>query len=113
MPTPVFLGEFEQLVLLALLQENRESDRDAPVQHLRDRLDSLAGRSVSRGALYRTLDRMEEKGWVRWRLDDEDVPERGGHPRRRFRVTPEGVDVLRASRATLLGLWCGLEEVLG
>lgn len=112
MPTPVFLGEFEQLVLLALLQVSRDLGDDAPVQDLRGRLEALAGRSVSRGALYRTLDRMEEKGWVAWSLDDEDVPERGGHPRRRFRVTPGGIGVLRESRRTLLGLWAGLGEVL-
>lgn len=112
MPKPVFLGEFEQLVLLALLQVIAELRSDAPVKALRDRLGRLTGRGVSRGALYRTLDRLEEKGWVEWTLDDEDVPERGGHPRRRFHVTPDGVAVLRASRATLLGLWSGLEEVL-
>lgn len=113
MPTPVFLGEFEQLVLLALLQVTEAAGGDATVQVLRERLDVLAGRDVSRGALYRTLDRLDEKGWVAWSVDDEDIPERGGHPRRRFRVTPEGVAVLRASRETLLGLWAGLEEVLG
>lgn len=113
MPTPVFLGEFEQLVLLALLQVSRELDDDATVQALRGRLDELAGRPVSRGALYRTLDRLEEKGWVAWGVDETDVPERGGHPRRRFRVTPEGIAVLRSSRETLLGLWASVGEALG
>ncbi len=112
MPAPVFLGEFEQLVLLALLDVGR-ADGDAPVRALRDRLDALAQRSISRGALYRTLDRLEEKGWVRWSLDGDDVPARGGHPRRRFAVTPEGIDVLRASRATLEALWSRVGEVLG
>lgn len=113
MPTPVFLGEFEQLVLLALLQVTEEIGDNAPVQSLRARLEQLAGRSVSRGALYRTLDRLEEKSWVAWSVDDEDIPERGGHPRRRFTVTRQGVAILRASRETLLGLWSGLEEALG
>lgn len=113
MPTPVFLGEFEQLVLLSLLQVTEELGEDATVHSLRERLETLARRGVSRGALYRTLDRLEEKAWVVWRMDEEDIPERGGHPRRRFAVTPEGIAVLRASRNTLLGLWSGLEEVLG
>jgi DNA-binding PadR family transcriptional regulator len=113
MPTPVFLGEFEQLLLLALLQVTEELGEDAPVQSLRERLERLAGRGVSRGALYRTLDRLEEKAWVVWSIDEEDIPERGGHPRRCFGVTPDGIAVLRASRETLLGLWSGLEEVLG
>jgi PadR family transcriptional regulator, regulatory protein PadR len=108
-PTPVFLGEFEQLVLLALLRVTRRIESDAPVQDLLARLNELAGRSVSRGALYRTLDRLEDKGWVRWRLGDDDVPERRGNPRRHFSVTADGVEVLRASRSTLLGLWAGLE----
>ena len=112
MPTPVFLGEFEQLVLLALLQVTEELRDDAPVRSLRERLEQLAGRGVSRGALYRTLDRLEEKSWVAWSMDEEDIPERGGHPRRRFHVTPEGIAVLKASRETLQGLWSGLEEAL-
>lgn len=108
MPTPIFLGEFEQLVLLVLLQLGD----DAPVLDLLTRLEEVAGRSISRGSLYRTLDRLEAKGWVAWSLDEEDVPERGGHPRRRFRVTPEGIAVLRESRDALLDLWGGLEGVL-
>ena len=109
MPTPVFLGDFEQLVLLTLL---RLGD-DATALVLRERMEELAERPVSRGALYRTLDRLEEKGWVSWEVDEDDVPERGGRPRRRFRVTEDGLAVLRASRETLRSLWSGLEEVLG
>ena len=109
MPTPVFLGEFEQWVLLTLLK----LDGPAPVLDLKDRMEELADRSISRGSLYRTLDRMEEKGWVAWEVDEEDVPERGGRPRRRFRVTPEGIAVLKESRDALRELWAGLEGVLG
>ena len=75
---PVFLGEFEQLLLLALLQVAEELRAEPPVQALRERLEKLAGRRVSRGALYRTLDRLEDKGWVVWSMDSEDVPDRGG-----------------------------------
>ena len=107
MPTPVFLGEFEQLVLLTLLQLGNQ----AYALPLRDRLNDIAGRAVSRGALYRTLDRLEAKGFLEWELE-EAVPGRGGHPRRRFTVTEAGLEVLRASRSTLLGLWNGVEEVL-
>lgn len=109
MPTPVFLGDFEQLVLLGIL---RLGDQTAALD-LKDRLEEEAGRPVSRGSLYRTLDRLEEKGWVAWELDEADVPERGGRPRRRFRVTDEGIAVLRSSRATLERLWADLDEVLG
>jgi PadR family transcriptional regulator PadR len=108
MPTPVLLGEFEQLVLLATLA----NAGGASALEIRKRLDEVLPRRVSRGALYRTLDRVEGKGWLSWTLDDGDVPERGGYPRRRFRVTKAGIDALAGSRALLLELWSGLEEVL-
>ena len=107
MPTTFFLGEFEQLVLLTLLQLG-DGGHALP---LRAELSRVAGRNVSRGGLYRTLERLEEKKYVEWETE-EDVPKRGGHPRRRFSVTPEGIRALRASRAALMGLWSGVEEVL-
>jgi DNA-binding PadR family transcriptional regulator len=109
MPSPVFLGEFEQLVLIAILRLKH----DRSVLTLKRSLDEIAGRAVSRGALYRTLDRLADKQWIDWSVDDERRPERGGHPRRQLRVTPAGLAVLRASRRTLLGLWRGLEKELG
>ena len=56
--------------------------------------------------------KLEQKGYVTWQLE-ENGPERGGHVRRRFRVTDAGIDSLRAARRTLLELWHGLDEVLG
>ncbi len=107
MPRSFFVGEFEQLVLLTILQT-----RDvAYALTIRARLGQIVGRKVARGALYRTLDRLREKGYVDWELE-EDVPKRGGHPRRRFTVTGGGVAALKASRETLVQLWDGLEEVL-
>ncbi len=108
-PSPVFLGDFEQLVLIGILR----LENDTGVLTLKGALDRIAGRPVSRGALYRTLDRLSEKGWVGWSLDEEERPERGGHPRRRLHVTRQGVAVLRASRRTLLGLWRGIEKEIG
>lgn len=107
MPHPVFLGEFEQLVLLALLKV-----QDEPYAlRLREELTSLAGRPVSRGALYRTLDRLEQKGYVTWETE-EGGPQRRGHVRRRFAVTDEARSVLRASREALLELWGAVGEAL-
>ena len=108
MPTPVFLGDFEQLVLLAILH----LDNDAPALDLLDRMTAVAGRPISRGALYRTLDRLAAKDWVAWTVEPEPRAERGGLPRRRFRVTRQGIATLRASRRTLLSLWAGLERDL-
>ena len=101
------IGELEQVILLVLL---RLKD-DASARRLRQGLESSAGRRISRGALYRTLDRLNEKGLLRWEME-EPTAERGGHPKRRFEVTPAGVQALRESRTTLLGLWSGLESVL-
>jgi PadR family transcriptional regulator PadR len=103
-----FLGEFEQMVLLATLQLGAEAYATA----VRRELDRARGRDVSRGALYRTFDRLEAKGYLRWTPEDT-VPDRGGHPRRRFQVTRAGIDALRASRSALVTLWRGLDGILG
>ena len=102
------LGEFEQLVLLAILRLKN----DAYSLGIRQELEKRASRSVSRGAFYATLDRLERKELVRW----EAIPptdSRGGMPQRRFEVTTSGVRALRFSRATLLDMWQGLDAVLG
>jgi len=96
------------MVLLAIL---RLGDDAHALAILRE-LDERAGRRVSRGALYKTLDRMESKEYVRWTQEDS-TPERGGHPRRLFRVSPAGVELLRLSRDALHRLWSGLDPVLG
>jgi len=107
MPKSVFVGEFEQLVLLALLKLGDEGY----ALLLREELGRISGRRPTRGALYRTLERLEGKRHVTWVLE-EATAERGGHARRRYTVTRHGIAALRASRTALLGLWKGLEEVL-
>ena len=108
MTRPNFPGEFEQMVLLAILRLGDEAFALAVLKEL----DRQAGREVSRGSLYKTLDRMEAKGLVEW-AQEPTLPERGGHPRRLFQVTPAGALVLRASRDALFRLWDGLEPILG
>lgn len=105
---PAYMGEFEQMVLLTILQ----LDGGAFALPVLNELDERAGRRVSRGALYKTLERLEAKGLVSWELE-EATPGRGGHPRRLFSVTPAGVAALQQSRDTLLRLWDGLEGILG
>ena len=105
---PRFLGAFEQMVLLAVLRLKE----DAYVVAVLAELDRRAGREVSRGTLNKTLERLEAKGLVEWEAD-EGPPERGGHPRRWFRVTPRGMVALQDSRAALRRLSEGLDEVLG
>lgn len=101
-------GEFEQLVLLAILQ----LDEEAYAASLRDRISEDADRKVTRGALYATLDRLTTKGLVAWEVE-ESTPERGGIPRRRFSVTPEGLAAVRRSYSALRTLADGLEDMLG
>lgn len=102
-----FLGEFEQMVLLAILQRGDE----AFGLEVRREIESSADRSVSRGAFYTTLDRLESKGFVTW--SEEEPPERRrGGPLRRFRVTEAGVEALRVSRQALDKLWRGLDGLL-
>ena len=99
------IGEFELLVLLAILRQS-----DAPyANRVREDLEENAERSVTRGALYRTLDRLAGKGLIEWEVEPSGTPERGGHPMRRLSVTEEGRDAARASRDVLLRFFDGLE----
>ena len=106
---PGHIGEFEQMVLLAILQSSDE----AYAPNIRKVLEERAGRSVSRGALYRTFDRMAAKGLLEWQIEDSNpIPSRGGAPMRRFKATPQGRRALRESREALLNLWDGIEPEL-
>ena len=101
------LGEFERLVLLAVLR----CGGDAYALPVRRQIEAATERRVSRGALYRTLDRMATKGLVCSRFEEADET-RGGNPRKVFEVTPAGVDALRRSHAVTARLTDGLEGVL-
>jgi DNA-binding PadR family transcriptional regulator len=105
--TRAFLGEFEQMVLLAILRVGDE----AYGLEVRRELERAAGRTVSRGGFYTTLDRLERKGLVRW---VSEVPKnaRRESRQRRFSVTPAGTEALKTSRRALITLWDGLEPVL-
>ncbi len=104
---PPYLGEFEQMVLLAILQLKDE----AYALSILEQLDQRAGRSVSRGTLYKTLERLDAKGFLHWTAE-EGSPERGGHPRRRFTVTGRGVAALRQTREAFRNLWEGLDTAV-
>lgn len=108
MTKPTTLGEFEQLVLLAILQ----LEVGAHALAIRERLEAATGRRVTRGALYATLDRLEAKGCLTWKVEGV-TPARGGIPRRIFRVTKPGVAALRRAYAAVQTLAHGLEHVLG
>jgi PadR family transcriptional regulator, regulatory protein PadR len=100
---PIFLGEFEQLVLLALLHLGDS----AYAINAREEIERRTGRPVARGAVYITLDRLEKKGYLESRLADP-TPERGGRAKRYYKVRPSGIAALENSRATLQRMWQGL-----
>ncbi len=102
-----FLGEFEHLVLLAVMQLGDA----AHAIGVRRRIEERAGRSVARGALYGTLSRLEDKGFLGWQVEGSS-PARGGIPRRRFTVTDDGVAALRTSQRAITRLSKGLESAL-
>ena len=99
-----FLGEFEQLVLLALLRIGNEGYGMV----VRQELEATTGRPVTIGAVYATLARLEEKGFLSsWRVDPE--PHRGGRSRRFFRVEEAGRSILAESRGMMEAMWAGVD----
>jgi PadR family transcriptional regulator PadR len=102
-----YLGEFEQLVLLAIL---RLGD-DAYGMRIRQEIIT-AGRSASLGAVYVTLERLEEKGCVSSSVGDP-TPERGGRAKKYFQVRASGLVALKHSVNTTASLCEGLCELIG
>ena len=105
---PEFIGEFEQMVLLAVLQLGDK----AYAVPIREELAKRAHRKITRGALYTTLDRLEAKAYLRSHFGDP-VPERGGRARRYYAVTARGIAALRTSREAFRKLCQGLDTILG
>ena len=103
----IYLGELEQIVLLAVLRLGDE----AYAVPILEQIQEQTGRTVARGALYTALDRLEAKGCLRSRVG-EPLAERGGRARRYFTVTPAAMRALKASRLSLMRLWDGLETIL-
>jgi len=102
-----YLGEFEHLLLLTILRLGSEA---FGVDIARE-LEARAGRRVSRGALYTSLDRLEDKGLLRWKTAPGGAA-RDGLPRRLYAVTPAGMAALREWRDTLRRMWRGVEHLL-
>jgi PadR family transcriptional regulator, regulatory protein PadR len=86
------LGEFEQLVMFAVLR----LDDDAYGAAIRQELQGRAGRDVSPGAIFTTLERLEARGLVTSRYG-EPTPERGGRRKRFYRLRPDGRRALARS----------------
>ena len=97
------LGEFEQLVLLALMRLGPEAYGVA----IRDEIEQKTGRSVALGAVYTTLLRLENKGLVATRLG-EPTPQRGGRRKKFYRPLAAGRRELAASLNALRSMTRGL-----
>ena len=97
------LGEFEQMVLLAIVHVGE----GAYGVTVREEIERRTGREVSVGALYTALDRLERKGFVRSTIS-EPTPQRGGRARRFVSISTSGLAALRRSRELLDRMWAGV-----
>jgi PadR family transcriptional regulator PadR len=95
-----FLGEFEQMIVLAVLR----LDRNAYGMEVRREIEDRTGRESSIGAVYATLDRLESKGLVRSHEQTE-----AGRLRKLYRVTPEGTRALAATHRAAAAMWDGVK----
>jgi DNA-binding PadR family transcriptional regulator len=103
-----YLGELEQRVLWAVLRLDGEGYGATILEALAERSD----RRISPGALYATLDRLEEKGMIESRLADPEAG-RGGRRKRYMTVTADGRAALGRTREEWMRMWDGLELAAG
>ena len=103
MPKGELLGEFEHLMLLAVLRLGDE----AYGMRVRQEIAERTGRDAAIGAVYSTLDRLAEKGLVASALT-EPTPERGGRAKRCFRLTSSGIAAINRARQDLASMLDGV-----
>jgi PadR family transcriptional regulator PadR len=103
-----YLGEFELMILLAVIQLGEEA-YGVPIAR---ELEVHRGRDVSIGSVYAALERLEAKGLVSSSLGDP-TPERGGKAKRYFRITSAGLRQVHETRRVLSKLWHALPELKG
>jgi len=104
-----YLGEFEQLLLLAILQVDGDEAYGA---RIRTEIERRTGRLAAPGAIYTALDRLERRGLVRSRLGDP-TPQRGGKRKRHYQVLPAGEALLHGSQEALARMARGLKPRTG
>jgi PadR family transcriptional regulator PadR len=103
-----YLGEFELMILLAVIHLGDEA-YGVPISR---ELEAHRGRDVSVGSVYAALERLEGKGLIASSLGDP-TPERGGKAKRYFRVTREGLRQVHDTRRVLKQMWRTLPELKG
>lgn len=104
---PETLGEFEQLVLLAVVRLEDTAYGVSITEEIAER----TGRAVSLGSVYKTLERLEDKGLVAGRLG-QPTAERGGRRKKHYRVLATGQRALKESMEALRSMTHGLEPGL-
>jgi len=98
----------EQIVLLALVR----LDGNAHGMIVRREIEERTGRNISIGAVYATLERLEEKGYAS-SFTGEPTPQRGGRAKRLFRVEAAGKRALQISAQTIRSMTAGLNDRWG
>ena len=101
------LGEFEQLILLALVRLGPE----AYGVSMRREIEARTGRSISAGAIYTALERLESRGFVTSRLG-EPTPQRRGRPKKFYQLERGGAAALQRSYSALKQMTEGLGKRL-
>jgi DNA-binding PadR family transcriptional regulator len=99
-----FLGEFEELVLLAIMKLGK----NAYGVSISEAIEEVTGKRVSIGALYTTLQRLEEKGFISSTMG-EATPERGGRAKRYFSIEIAGRQALISSSEARAAFTKGLK----
>jgi PadR family transcriptional regulator, regulatory protein PadR len=106
------LGLFEQAVLLALVRPTTELGKQAYGRAIFNEVQARLNREVAAGAVYATLDRLEQKGLISSRVGEgrawEKSDSRGGNPRRYYAIEAAGVKALNEARAATERLWDGV-----
>ncbi len=101
------LGEFEKLLLFALLADGQDTDGAG----LRQRIEERTGRIVSPGAVYTAMDRLQGRGFVASEVVNAP-PEQGGRRQKRYRLRPEGALALDRTVRELESMSRGLDDAL-
>ena len=106
MANPNPISNFELMVMLALIRIGDEA-YGVPIS---EEIESHSGHDVAVGSVYAALDRLQKRGLVASRLG-EPTAERGGRAKRHFKVTGQGMRVVRDTRQTLVRLWQGVPNL--
>jgi PadR family transcriptional regulator PadR len=98
-----YLGDLEEIVLLAVARCQPE----AYGMRIRQEIEDQSGRNVAIGAVYASIERLEDKGYIR-PAEPPDGPNRDPRARRFFAITPAGTRAVEETAALRDRLWRGL-----